>query len=326
MNLPASLFTALPADSASLYALECCLSAATMAGGKPQQAIAAQCRSRLSALRPRMSEDDARLAGLPGLSPGADLGRLTTAELVALHASAKAYADLRSKKKLEIFTRAPQWRIVDELIRRDSAAPVPRLLLAAECLEAQSRAAHLGLPYRMGDRPEPFDSAAYPDDASLVRYIRQLSRRHTYVARETLISIADHIQASIIDPRTAAAHITLLTAILSTGMPSFSYPKIVRALEKATAALARTPATTRMQLAPAYHILWTLTLKPSYLNHFQQTLRHCYHTLANAKTYPGLGVDPSDPLSLSAARQFLADHLQSLWILDPRYTLDKISV
>lgn len=116
----------------------------------------------------------------------------------------------------------------------------------------------------------------------------------------------------------------LVSPALYTGMPEFNCSGIVRALEKATNSLARSNAMTRMELAPAYHRLWSLTLNPSYLHRFETTVRQCYLTLACDRTYPGLGVDKSDPQSLSAAIRFLDANRPTLWILSPRYDVDKV--
>lgn len=249
---------------------------------------------------------------------------LTIPQLVELHSMSSQWYDLRRRKKMETCTRVLQWRIVNELLKRDKESPLAQQLLLAECLEADNYAHCLNLPYRIGDRLEPFTPSDYSDDESLVKHIRALAQKRTYLSREALIDIADYIQTQIVETGTTAQHLPVVSAILSTGMPSFSYPEITRALEKTTSQLAKSNSRTRMELAPAYHSLWIMTLKPSYLRKFENTVRHCYRTLADDKTYPGLGVDPQDPRSLSAAISFLDDNRQTLWILNDRYDLDKV--
>lgn len=306
----------LPASSLPGYAhaLHCCAIHASLSGD-----MAHLCERKLKEIDSRLGKGCGQLAEACDLS--ADLTRLSVSDLISLHAAGRKCSELRRKKKMEPFTRVHQWRIVRELISRDRQDPLARLLLLAENLEADAHARHLGMPYRLGDRPEPFSPEAYPDDAALIDHIKTLSRRRTYISRETLIEIADHIQLNIVDAGTTAQHLSLVSAILSTGMPSFCYSAMVKALEKATATLAKTGKAPRMQLAPAYHTLWTLTLKPAYLNRFRTTVRHCYNTLVSGKTYPDLGIDPADPTSLSTALRFLDDHRQTLWILNDRYDL-----
>lgn len=233
-------------------------------------------------------------------------------------------SDSRHRKKMETSTRIHQWRIVDALFRHDETSPIAHLLLLAECLEVANHSVILGLPYKIGERLKPFVPSNYSSDEALVKHIRQLSKQRTYLSREALIDIADYVQTEIVEPGHTADHLTVVAAILSTGMPSFSYPGMTKALEKATAQLEKAGTKTRMELASTYYILWTKTLKQSYLNRFQTTLRHCYRTLADGRQYPGLGIDSRDPRSLSAALSFLDGHRSSLWTLDTHYDLDKV--
>lgn len=116
----------------------------------------------------------------------------------------------------------------------------------------------------------------------------------------------------------------LVNAILSTAMPSFDYPVIMKEFEMVTNALAKSNTMTCMDLAPAYVTLWSLTLKPTYLSHYEKAARQCYLTLANGKIYPNLGVDVNDPKSLSVAIKFLDDNRQTLWVLNDKYDVDKV--
>lgn len=231
---------------------------------------------------------------------------------------------MRRKRKMESFTRIYQWCIVNDLLKLNANDPLAQLLLLTECLEAENYAANLNLPYNFGDRPTPFYPSDYRDDEVLIDHIKILSNGATYISRERLIEIADYIQTEIVDTGKTAEHLALVTAILNTGMPNFSYPNITRALEKATNSLAKSNARSRMELAPTYYILWSQTLRSSYLSKFESTVRHCYQSLANDKTYPDLGVDKADPQSLSNAIKFLDANRQTLWILNDRYDVDKV--
>lgn len=163
-----------------------------------------------------------------------------------------------------------------------------------------------------------FDPSSFTGDEALISHINQLSQSHSYRSREELTHIAEYIQTQIIEPGTTADHLSLVSAILTVGLP---LPVIARELEQTTRLIEKKKSRTRLELAPAYRALWATTLKATYLTRFEQTVRHCYQTLANGKTYPGLGVDKDDPRSLTAARCFLSAHRQTLWILNPRYSL-----
>lgn len=180
-----------------------------------------------------------------------------------------------------------------------------------------------------------FDPSAFTNDDALISHINLLSQSSSCRSREELTHIAEYIQTQIVEPGTTADHLPLVSAILTAGLPShtglanargseksaLSLGKITQSLEKTTRQLEKTKSRTRLELAPAYRALWATTLKATYLTRFEQTVRHCYQTLANGKTYPGLGVDKDDPRSLTAARRFLAAHRQTLWILNPRYSI-----
>lgn len=222
-------------------------------------------------------------------------------------------AAARRRRHQETYTRVAQWRIVDSLLR--DGHPQARTLLAREISEACIHAAHLGLPYRPGDRLTPFSPADYPDDQSLIRHIHQLTKKRTYLSREALIDIADHILTNIVEPGHTADHLPLVTAILSTHMPEFNYPTITKTLEKTTAHLAKIAARTHLDLAPTYYTLWTQTLKQTHLNHFQTTIRHCHRALTAGKQYPNLGIDKNDPATITRARTLLATHPQTLQTL-----------
>ncbi len=249
----------------------------------------------------------------PLADTGSPLPILGEAQLLSLLATPEKIAERRRRNKMEPFTRVTQWHIVDELLRRKH--PKADELLRAETVEAEIRARHLGLPYRPGDRLTPFRPDGYPDDQAIIRRIKQLSGRADYLSREALIDIADYVQTAIVEPGHTADHLSLVTAILSTRTSEFNYPTITRQLEKATAALAKTNSRTHLDLAPTYYILWTKTLKQTYLNRFQTTLRHCHCALSTDTTYPHLGIDKTDPATVTRAKNLLSSHPQTLWIL-----------
>lgn len=169
-----------------------------------------------------------------------------------------------------------------------------------------------------------FNPAHYHSDEELTAHILSLSRKKDYDSLEELMEIAEYIQAQIAEPGKTASHLSLVNAILSTGMPFFNYPKITKALEKAVRALEKSSAKTRMELAQYYRTLWQLTLKPTYLDRFEKTVKHCYFTLASDRNYPGLGVDKDDSRSLTSAIRFLDENRQTLWVLNDRYDVDKV--
>lgn len=311
-----------------VYAIGCCRAAASVSDDASRRRIVVLCDRYLAKIDPLMKDKGTKKAKTASVDLEAfsclDDPQLTVAQLIGLHSMSQQITAFRYKRKMETYTRVAQWRIVDALFKRDKGSPLAHLLLLAECLEAANRSADLGLPYRMGDRPEPFMPSQYSSDEALIELIRQLSEKRTYLSREALIDIADYIQTEIVETGTTADHVAVVSAILDTGMPSFRYPVITKALEKATALLAKTKSRTRIELAGTYYILWTKTLKQSYLHQFQTTVRHCYSTLADGRQYPGLGVDSSDPRSLTAAIRFLDDHRQTLWTLNDRYDLDKV--
>lgn len=298
----------LPSDRLSdyAYALQCCKFPASVIDDRFHNKVALLCDKKIKEISIRIGEEH------------------HLSDLVEQYSESKSWYAMRRKRKMEGFTRIYQWRIVNELLKLNANDPLAQLLLLTECLEAENYAANLNLPYNFGDRPTPFSPADYRDDGVLIDHIKMLSNGATYISREQLIEIADYIQTEIVDTGKTAEHLALVTAILNTGMPNLSYPNITRALEKATNSLAKSNARSRMELAPAYYILWSQTLRSSYLSKFESTVRQCYQSLANDKTYPDLGVDKADPRSLSDAIKFLDANRQTLWILNDRYDVDKV--
>lgn len=249
---------------------------------------------------------------------------MTTPELVQLYSTPGQWYELRRRQGLEPYTRIHQWQIVAELLRRKEAAEVAHKLLTAEYIETERYAANLMLPYRTGEKLNTFDPADYSDDASLIGHIKELSEQQTYLSRERLIAIADHVHATITATGITEEHLELVSAILSTSMPAFSYPAMAKELEKVTISLDKAKAKSQMELAPAYKTLWSLTLKSAYLSKFEQTVRHCYLALTRSKIYPNLGIDFQNARSLSRAIRFLDDNRPTLWVLNESYSVDTL--
>lgn len=271
--------------AAYAYALACCLGPASVVAAAWHQSLASLCRGKMRELRRAVerrlgsgavSETLMQVRAVLGGAEAkagtgqarllsAPLARLSVPELLALHSMTRQRRDMRRTLGIEPCTRVGEWRIADEIGRREGFGLPGRIMLLAESLEADGYATALRLPYAIGQRPEPFAPTDYIDDASLIGRIRRLSEAADYVSRETLIEIADHVHTEIVAKGTTGAHIELVNAILNTGMPSFGYPVIARGLEHATSALARSRTKPRIDLAPIYRTLWLLTLKPAYL-------------------------------------------------------------
>lgn len=333
------------------YALSCLKFPASVAGGgKWQQTLASSCDRLAGKLR---NEIGKRLKTTPGLSsltnalkiiegkesPAKDaeaeelfhtfvnsrnLTELTTSELVRLHSVSRLWYDMRRRNRMEAYTRAYQWMIVEEMMRRPEDESLAGIFFLSECLEAFNYSYAINMPYTPGEQPATFDSSDYRSDDALVAHIEMLAKKQTWIAREELVEIADHILHYVVETGNTSEHLSLVNAILNTGMPQFNYPEIVKALEKTTAQLAKSNSKSRLELASSYNTLWLHTLKSSYLSKFESTLRHCYFTLANGKTYPGLGIDKEDPRSLTSALNLLDKNRRTLNILSDRYDVDKV--
>lgn len=252
------------------------------------------------------------------------LSQMSIAELTGMHSMNRQWYEMRSKANMEVFTRTYQWRVVNEMLNREESNSLCQTLLLAECIEADNYAHNLSLPYNIGERIKPFILADYASDEDMRDRINALSRKADYASREELIQIADYIQTEIVTKGETAEHMALVNAILCTGMPSFSYPEIVKAFEKATRALAKTDKKKEIELAPYFYSLWGLTQKSAYLNRFEKTVRQCYLTLANNKHYPGLGIDKEDSASVESALRFLDEYRLNVWILNDKYDVDKV--
>lgn len=252
------------------------------------------------------------------------LSQMSISELIAVHSMSRQWYDMRRKAGMEVFTRAYQWRIVNELLNRDNSNPLCQTLLLTECVEADNYALNLSLPYNIEERVKSFIPSDYANDEDLRRHINALSRKADYASREELIQIADYIQTEIVAKGETAEHMALVNAILCTGMPSFDYPVIVKEFETATKSLAKANKKKDIELAPYFYSLWGLTQKPTYLNRFEKTVRQCYLSLANDKLYPGLGINKEDSTSVESALRFLDEYRLNVWILNDKYDVDKV--
>lgn len=250
--------------------------------------------------------------------------KLSDVELVELYSRSKSWNDMRRSRRMEVFTRSYQWRIVNEMLGRKGSGILARILQLTEFLEADNYAHNIGMAYNIGDSVKTFTPSDYASDEDLCSHIYSLSRREDYISREELIQIADHIQTEIVEKGETARHLELVNAILCAGMPCFNYPEIVKEFEKVTKSLAKTKEKSDIELAPYFYSLWGITQKDSYLSRFEKTVRQCYLTLASDKHYPDLGIDKEDSASLASALQFLDDYRLNVWIINDKYNVDKL--
>ena len=339
-------FAAIPSEELACYAyaLTSCQFPASVVSGEWHQQVDDICRHLLAELRNEInlrlgSENDSMiLTNALSVAEGTHdlvnceetytytlpLSQMSVCGLIGLHSKSKCWYDMRQCKNLEIFTRAYQWQILNELLNRKDGKMLAAILLLAECIEADNYAHNLSLPYNIGERVKSFVASDYACDEDLRRHINALSRKADYLSREELIQIADYIQTEIVAKGETANHMALVNAILCTGMPSFDYTEIVKAFEKATRILAKDDDKKDIELAPYFYSLWGLTQKSTYLNRFEKTVRLCYLTLANEKHYPGLGINKKDSESIESALRFLDEYRQNLWILNDKYDVDKV--
>lgn len=257
-----------------------------------------------------------------GLNP--IITELSEHDLVKLHSQGPDWYEMRRKKKMEVFTRSFHWRIVNELLHRNKKSELSQLLLLTECLEAENYAATANLKYTFGEIPEVFTASGYTEDNALIGHIHSLSREPKHIDREELIQIADYIQLEIVEKGETVNHLDLVDAIVSTSVPSFSYPAIVRGYELTVKSLAKSKEKKDIELAPYFYNLWGLTLKSSYLSKFEKTVRQCYLTLAKCKHFVDLGVNMDDADSLSSALRFLDDYRRNVWIINENYDVDSV--
>jgi len=280
---PAKLSADSLADHA--YALDCCRFPASINGDEFHQSITRLCDRKIGEVQreyvSRLGKDRddelkgsdnarscfdkaCRYFGLKGKSgkrilesfrrllSNLDYSGLSSSELVMLHALNPLWHELRRQNGMEPLTRIYFWRIAKAM----GDTGLAKIFLLAECLEAGNHARNINLPYRTGDQPAVCDLSSYADDEALIGRIGFLSGGQTYIGREELISIADRIQTEIIDTGRTAEHITLVNAILDTGMPCFDYPKITMGLEKAIRRFTGSNTRSCIELAPIYHTLW----------------------------------------------------------------------
>lgn len=252
------------------------------------------------------------------------LSQMSVSELVGIHSMSRHWYDMRRKAGMEVFTRAYQWRIVNELLKRKEGKMLAAILLLAECVEADNYAQNLRLPYNIGNGVKTFSASDYAGDEDLRRHVNALSRKADYTAREELIQIADYIQTEIVAKGETAKHMALVNAILCTDMPCFDFPEILRDFEKTAKSLAKDNDKKDIELAPYFYSLWGLTQKSTYLNRFERTVHRCYLTLAKDKHYSGLGINKEDSASVESALRFLDEYRLNVWILNDKYDVDKV--
>ncbi len=252
-------FSRIPSRDLPLYAyaLTSCLQPASVVGNKWFRAVAESCKEKVRELREqialRLKNNDSSehlmhaLAILDGTSnlvndaeaasifeENQNMESLTVSDLIGLHSLSRSNYNALCISEMEPFTRAFQWRIVDELDRHKGCKSLSAILRLIEYIEADGYAFSLSLPYRVGDKPSAFNPMLYSSDEALACHIRDLSEKKDYIAREELIMIAEHIQADFVERDMIADRIASARAILCTGMPSFRYPKIAKALEGLT--------------------------------------------------------------------------------------------
>lgn len=326
------------------YALVCCQFPASVVSGEWYRAVDDICSQKIAELRREIcrrmdggEKTDALTHALDVIEGAAELvkgntkwaeslqlSQLSDTALIELHSMSKSWVNMRRGKAMEVFTRSYQWRIVNELLSRDGSSLLAKILLLTECLEADNYANICGLPYKMGQAVKTFAPSDFASDEELRLHISELSLTGDSVSREELIQIADYIQTEIVEKGETAEHMDLVNAILSTAMPYFNYPKIVKEFEGVTKSLAKAKEMPDIELAPYFYNLWDLTQKPAYLSRFEKTVRQCYLTLAANKHYPDLGVNKDDSASLASALQFLDDYRTYVWILNEKYDVDKV--
>ena len=252
------------------------------------------------------------------------LSDFSSEELIQLHGLSAMWYDYRRAKGLEVYTRYFQRDIAAELEKRENSSVRSRLLTLTESLEAANYAALLGLNYGPGEIAQTFNRFLYQDDESLIRYIGECSRSRRFLARENLIKVADYLQTHIIDRGDIENHLELVSSILMTDKPYFSYPNIVSSLSKAVGKLSKAKTIPQLLLAIPYRALGKATGIGAYITRFEKILRHCYYTLADNKQYPDLGLSTDDPATLALSLNLLNDNRTTLAVLSERYNVDSI--
>lgn len=252
------------------------------------------------------------------------LSDFSSGELIRLHALSAMWYDYRRAKGLEVCTRYYQRDIAAELEKRDNSSVRSRLLSLTESLEAMNYTSLLGLQYESGETAQTFNPFLYQDDESLIRYIGECSRSVRFLARENLIKIADYLQAHVVDRGDVEQHLELVSSILMTDKQYFSYPNIVSSLSKSVGKLSKAKTIPQLLLAIPYRALGKATGIGAYITRFEKILRHCYHTLADNRQYPDLGLRTDDPATLALSLNLLNDNRTTLSILNERYNVDRI--
>ncbi|MCM1141513.1 MAG: hypothetical protein NC453_23325 [Muribaculum sp.] len=251
---------------------------------------------------------------------GIDYSKLSDIELVTLYALSPVWYEWRRSHKMEMFTRIYFWNITNAI--KDSQ--LANILILTECLESNNYSQSINLIYNIGEQLKPFDKSKFSDEAYIIKRIKALSAKTTYLKREELICIADYIQNEIVERDLTIDHLPLVDAILKVELPYFNYPEIVKGLEKAASQLLKSNLKPHIEMAPIYKTLWLITLKSTYLTQYGKIVRQCYQTLANDRFYPTLGVDKNNPSSLAGAVKFLDNNRKALWLLSDKYDVDKV--
>lgn len=201
------------------YALSCCKFPASVNPSAFQQKVIRVCDAKLKEVNGSFDNFGSAAKRKSESFFNLDLSGLSESDLIALHSDSQSWYRIRRDNEMEPFARTFQWRIVNELLKRDESSLLAQILYLAECLEADNYAHNINLVYIIGQKPQPFTPEVYSTDEELVSRIKLLSNKADYIAREELIEIADYIQLTIVETDTIPEHLPLLNAILSSGMP-----------------------------------------------------------------------------------------------------------
>ena len=259
------------------------------------------------------------------------LSNLPALHLIRLHALAPLWYEMRRHLNLPTFTRLFQRDIAQALRDAAPGSALEAILTLTERSEALNHARLIGLREPSNT---PLGLIEIPADATplyLTQAIEGCSRPLTWTSRENLTKIADFVQTVILSRDLSSSHLHLLTSLLlalskaprttssSPSQPRVDYPLLVNTLAKTVTRLAHRTDTPHLTLALPYSALAEATGIGAYRARFEQILRRCYTTLADHRHYPSLGLDPTDPESLSFTLSLLNANIPTLRLLSPRY-------
>lgn len=128
------------------YALICCQYPASVVSGEWHQMVDDVCSRKIAEFREEINhrlegdgESDALTHALAVIDETADLVKddgmscnpplpvhLSDTELVELYSMSRGWYNMRRSKRMEVFTRSYQWRIVNELLSRNRAGVLAR--------------------------------------------------------------------------------------------------------------------------------------------------------------------------------------------------------